>query len=414
MRTINKKKIINDPVYGFINIPDALIFDIIEHPYFQRLRRIQQLGLSHLVYPSAVHSRYSHALGSMYLMGESIQYLRQKGHEITDEESEAAQIAILLHDIGHGPFSHALEYSIVRSVSHEKLSLIFIEALNQYFKGQLSMAISIFKNEYPKHFLHQLVSSQLDVDRLDYLRRDSFFTGVSEGVIGTQRILKMLEIVDGKIVVEEKGIFSIENFLSSRRIMYWQVYLHKTVLVAEHLLMNILKRAKELSKEGESLFASPSLAYFLKDEINEDQFYEHGKALVHFSQLDDYDILGAIKVWAIEAEDHVLQDLSRRLIHRDFFKIEFSDSAFEKGKIKELQKIVMQSFELTKTEAAYYVFSDMTSNHLYSKENGSINILSKDGSVQDISLISEQLSAAKLKRPVTKHFLCYPKEIKNL
>lgn len=411
MRTFNKKKIINDPVYGFINIANDLIFDIIEHPYFQRLRRIEQLGLSHLVYPSAVHSRFSHTIGAMFLMSEAIQYLRQKGHNITDVESEAAQLAILMHDIGHGPFSHALEYSIVKNVSHEKLSLLFMESINKEFNGQLNMAIAIFKDEYPKHFLHQLVSSQLDVDRLDYLRRDSFFTGVSEGVIGTQRILKMLEVVDDKIVVEEKGIYSIENFLHSRRIMYWQVYLHKTVLVAEHLLMNILKRAKEVYKEGEKLYAAPALLYFLDEEADENLFRSDKLALENFSKLDDYDIMGAIKVWAQQSNDFVLKDLSKRLINRKLLKIEFSSQKFKESRIKQLRNEAMTMFGINNHEASYYVFSDHTSNYLYSQESGSIDILSKDNSIKDITKVSEQLNANKLKKPITKYFICYPKEM---
>jgi len=408
MSIINKKKILNDPVYGFINITDEIIFDIIEHPYFQRLRRIKQLGLSHLVYPSAVHSRFSHAIGAMFLMGEALQYLQQKGHEITKEEFEAARIAILLHDIGHGPFSHTLEYSILENISHEKVSLLFMEDLNKEFNGKLDLAIRIFKNEYHKHFIHQLVSSQLDVDRLDYLRRDSFFTGVSEGVIGTQRILKMLEIVNDKIVVERKGIYSIENFLNSRRIMYWQVYLHKTVLGAEHLLMNILKRAKEINK-NESLWATPALKFFLDNEIGEKLFENNNEVIFKYSLLDDYDILSAIKVWAQTANDKVLKDLSTRLINRNFFRIEFSDSEFSSIEVEKHTDRVSRALSLDSIETKYYVFTDKTSNYLYSNEEGSIDILEKDGSVKNIIEISEQLSATKLKKAVTKHFICYPK-----
>jgi len=408
MSIINKKKILNDPVYGFINITDEIIFDIIEHPYFQRLRRIKQLGLSHLVYPSAVHSRFSHALGAMFLMGEALQYLQQKGHDITPEEFEAARIAILLHDIGHGPFSHTLEYSILENISHEKVSLLFMEALNKEFNGKLDLAIKIFKNEYHKHFIHQLVSSQLDVDRLDYLRRDSFFTGVSEGVIGTQRILKMLEIVNDKIVVEKKGIYSIENFLNSRRIMYWQVYLHKTVLGAEHLLMNILKRAKEIHKD-ESLWATPALKFFLDNEIGEKLFEESNEVIYKYSLLDDYDILSAIKVWAQSTNDIILKDLSIRLINRNFFRIEFSDKRFSKLEVKKHTDRISKALKLNSRETAYYVFTDRTSNYLYSNEEGSIDILEKDGSIKNIIEISEQLSATKLKKAVTKHFICYPK-----
>ena len=409
MSIINKKKILNDPVYGFINITDEIIFDIIEHPYFQRLRRIKQLGLSHLVYPSAVHSRFSHALGAMFLMGEALQYLQQKGHEITPEEFEAARIAILLHDIGHGPFSHTLEYSILDNLSHEKVSLIFMEVLNKEFGGKLSLAISIFKDEYHKHFIHQLVSSQLDVDRLDYLRRDSFFTGVSEGVIGTQRILKMLEIVDDKIVVEKKGIYSIENFLNSRRIMYWQVYLHKTVLGAEHLLINILKRAKEVNKY-EDVWATPALKFFLDNEIGESIFKSNDDFLKKYSLLDDYDIYSAIKVWSQQANDRILKDLSRRLINRKFFKIEFSDSKFKISDVTKHKKRIIQELNISEEEANYYVFTDHTSNYLYSNEEGTIDIIEKDGSIKNIGEISEQLSATKLKKTVTRHFLCYPKK----
>lgn len=411
MSIINKKKILNDPIYGLINIADDIIFDIIEHPYFQRLRRIKQLGLSHLVYPSAVHSRFSHAIGTTYLMGEVLQYLRQKGHSISDEEVESARIAVLLHDIGHGPFSHALEYSVVKKVSHEELSLIFMESLNEEFNGRLTTAIAIFKDEYPRHFLHQLVSSQLDVDRLDYLRRDSFFTGVSEGVIGTQRILKMMEIVNDNIVVEKKGIYSIENFLNSRRIMYWQVYLHKAVLMAEHLLMKILKRAKEVHFKNEILFASPALDYFLKNEISKDMFITDSIALNNFALLDDFDILSAIKVWAQNARDKVLQDLSQRLINRRFFKIEFSTTEFSESKIAKKKEDCKKRFNLSDEEVDYYVFTDHTSNHLYSNEGGSIAILSKNGKIKDLAEVSEQLSASKLKKPVTKYFICYPKEI---
>jgi len=411
MSIINKKKIINDPVYGFINITDEIIFDIIEHPYFQRLRRIKQLGLSHLVYPSAVHSRFSHALGAMYLMGEALQYLQQKGHTITTEELKAARIAILLHDIGHGPFSHTLEYSIIKNVSHEQVSLLFMEALNKEFGGKLDMAIAIFKDKYHKHFLHQLVSSQLDVDRLDYLRRDSFFTGVSEGVIGTQRILKMLEVVDDKIVVERKGIYSIENFLNSRRIMYWQVYLHKTVLGAEHLLMNILKRAKEVYNTDNDLWTTPALQFFLKSEIDANSFNNDSKIINKYSLLDDYDILSSIKVWAQYANDVVLKDLSSRLINRNFFRIEFSDKKINISDLTKYRETAMLELNLTKKESDYYVFTDHTSNYLYSDSNGSIDILEKNGVIKNIGEVSEQLSVNKLKKAVTKHFLCYPKNL---
>jgi len=411
MSTQNKKKILNDPVYGFINIPQGIIYEIFEHTYFQRLRRIKQLGMSHLVYPSAVHSRFSHALGATFLMNEALLTIKNKGTDITDDEFQAALIAILLHDIGHGPFSHALEYSIVKDVSHEKISLLFMQKLNEQFDGKLDMAISIFKDEYHKHFLHQLVSSQLDVDRMDYLRRDSFFTGVSEGAIGTQRIIKMLDVVDDNVVVEHKGIYSIESFLHSRRIMYWQVYLHKTVLVAEHLLMNILKRAKEVSKNGENLFATPTLSYFLKNDIDDKVFDEDENALQNFAILDDYDILSSIKIWAYHAQDPVLRDLSQRLINRKFFKIEYSDKEFTATRLKKLQKETKSKLGISDEALDYYVFTDHTSNYMYSNTDGSIDILFKDGKVKDIANVSEQLSVAKLKKPIRKYFICYPKEV---
>ncbi len=406
-----KKKILNDPLYGFINIANKLIYDIFEHTYFQRLRRIKQLGMTHLVYPSAVHSRFSHAIGATHLMHEALNVLRNKNVDISDEEFDSALLAILLHDIGHGPFSHALEYSIVQNVSHEKISILFMEKLNIEFDGKLSMAISIFKGEYHKHFLHQLVSSQLDVDRMDYLLRDSFFTGVTEGVIGTQRIIKMLDVVDDNIVVEHKGIYSIESFLHSRRIMYWQVYLHKTVLVAEHLLMNILKRAKAVSRNGEVLFATPALSYFLNNEVDDNTFDNDDNALSNFALLDDYDILASIKTWANHAKDTVLRDLSQRLINRKFFKIEYSDKEFTASKIKKIEKETLSKLNINEEDMGYYVFTDHTSNYMYSDQDGSINILFKDGKVKDIAQVSEQLSVAKLKKPIRKYFVCYPKEV---
>ena len=404
----NKKKIFNDPVYGFINIPGGIIFDLIEHPYFQRLRRITQLGLSHLVYPSAIHSRFSHVLGAMFLMGEALHTLKQKGNIISIEEHEAALIAILLHDIGHGPFSHALEHSIVESHSHEDLSILFMERLNREFDGKLSMAISIFKNEYPKHFLHQLVSGQLDVDRLDYLRRDSFFTGVSEGVIGTQRIIKMLDIDNDQLVVEAKGVYSIENFLNSRRIMYWQVYLHKTVLSAEFLLMNILKRAKELSVQGATLFASPALRYFIEYPADKQDFSINGDALYHFAELDDNDILTAIKVW-INHEDSVLSKLSYNLINRRLFKVEFSETPFDKELIENAQKQIAEEYKISFEEAAYFIINEKTSNSAYKVNENNINIRFKDGKIKDISEASDNMGVSGISNVITKYFLCRPK-----
>jgi len=404
----NKKKIFNDPVYGFINIPGGLIFDLIEHPYFQRLRRITQLGLSHLVYPSAIHSRFSHVLGAMFLMNEALQTLKQKGSIISDEEKEAALIAILLHDIGHGPFSHALEHSIVDKYSHEELSILFMERLNKEFDGKLSLAISIFKNEYPKHFLHQLVSGQLDVDRLDYLRRDSFFTGVSEGVIGTQRIIKMLDVDNDQLVVEAKGVYSIENFLNSRRIMYWQVYLHKTVLSAEYLMMNILKRAKELSGKGEKLFTSPALGYFMETPTEKQYFSINGNALNYFANLDDNDILTAIKVW-MNHDDIVLSRLSANLINRRLFKVEFSEKPFDKKFIEEAQKQIAKEYGISFEEAAYFIIHEKTSNSAYKVNENNINIRFKDGTIKDVSEASDNMGVSGISNVITKYFLCRPK-----
>ena len=404
----NKKKIFNDPVYGFISIPGGLIFDLIEHPYFQRLRRISQLGLSHLVYPSAIHSRFSHVLGAMFLMNEALNTLSQKGNIISKEEREAALIAILLHDIGHGPFSHALEHSIVQNQSHEELSILFMEKLNIEFDGKLSMAIEIFKNEYPKQFLHQLVSGQLDVDRLDYLRRDSFFTGVSEGVIGTERIIKMLDVDNDQLVVEAKGVYSIENFLNSRRIMYWQVYLHKTVLSAEYLLMNILKRARELSGQGINLFASPSLSYFLKTTSKQQDFSPKGNALNYFADLDDFDIQSAIKVW-MQSDDIVLSRLSKNLINRRLFKVNFSDSPFDTKLISDLQQKIATDYHISIQEASYFIIHDKTSNSAYKVNENNINIRFKDGTIKDIANASDNMGVSGISNVITKYFLCHPK-----
>ena len=404
----NKKKIFNDPLYGFINIPGGLIFDLIEHPYFQRLRRITQLGLTHLVYPSAIHSRFSHALGSMFLMNEALRILRQKGHEITDAEYRAALVAILLHDIGHGPFSHALEHSIVETHTHEQLSVLMMEQLNREFDGKLNLALDIFQDNYPKHFLHQLVSSQLDVDRLDYLRRDSFFTGVSEGVIGTQRIIKMLDVDNDNLVVEAKGIYSIENFLNSRRIMYWQVYLHKTVLSAEYILMNILRRAKELSAAGHKLFASPALKYFLDNTSGEQDFSPEGPGLKNFALLDDFDILSAIKVWQ-QHSDPVLAKLSTALINRRLFRVEFSKNPFDRQKLERIQRQIADDLGISFEEASYFIIHRKTSNSAYKINENNINIRFKDGTIKDIAEASDNMSVSGIANVITKYFLCTPK-----
>ncbi|NVN96318.1 MAG: HD domain-containing protein [Bacteroidetes bacterium] len=407
--TRNKRKILNDPVHGFIGLPNDLIFDIIEHPYFQRLRRIMQLGLTHLVYPGALHTRFSHALGSMHLMMEAIEVLRQKGQVITDEEAIAANTAILLHDIGHGPFSHALEHSLVESMSHEDISEIFMDCLNEAFDGQLTMALDIFKGNYPKKFLHQLVSGQLDVDRLDYLTRDSFFTGVSEGIIGTERIIKMLNVWDGELVVDIKGIYSIEKFLVSRRLMYWQVYLHKTVLSAEQLMIKILKRAKQLSQTNIEVFATPALSIFLKNNYQKKDFIENKSLIEVFSQLDDFDIFSSIKVWQ-RHDDKILSKLSENLVNRNLYKIELQNKPFSKEIISELKEKISRHYNISDEETDFFVFTTDVVNNAYDLKHENINILLKNNVVKDITEASDQLNAAFLDKIVKKYLLCYPKE----
>lgn len=406
----NKRKIFNDPIYGFISIPYDIIFHLVEHPYFQRLRRITQLGLSNLVYPGALHTRFHHALGAMHLMGEAIEIIRSKGHEITDDEAIGVTIAILLHDIGHGPFSHALENTLVNKVHHEDLSLLIMERLNKDFDGQLSLAIEIFTNKYHKKFLHQLVSSQLDMDRLDYLKRDSFYSGVSEGVIGSDRIIKMLEVVNDELVIEEKGIYSIEKFLVARRLMYWQVYLHKAVVSAEFILVNILRRAKELTEKGHQLFASPPLMAFLANHYTLQDFLANQSILDQFTQLDDYDILGAIKVWC-KHEDIVLAALCNAMVNRKLFKTKTSDLPTEPKTKEALVKLAAEYYQVPEDDAAYFVIDVPMSNNAYSLQNESINILEKNGTIKDVSKASDNLNISALSKPVTKYFLCLPKEV---
>lgn len=403
----NKKKIVNDPVYGFITIPHELIYDVIEHPYFQRLRRIKQLGLTHLVYPGALHTRLHHVLGAMHLMDKAISNIRRKGHEITIEEEEAVMLAILLHDIGHGPFSHALEHDIVSHVGHEEISSFFIERLSQAFNGKLDLALRIFKNEYPKKFLHQLVSSQLDMDRMDYLNRDSFYSGVSEGKIGSDRIIEMINVVDGELVVEEKGIYSIEKFIVARRIMYWQVYLHKTVVAAEFMLIHILRRAREIMREGRSLFCNPALEFFMTNTITAADFRDNPEVLEKFSQLDDYDIMGAIKVWQFD-EDRVLSELSKRLVNRQLFKIEVAKEPFSAERIQEIRAAVQTSLSLTKEQAEHFVYSDVLTNNAYNEERENIKVLMKNGDLIELSQASDNLNISALTTPVEKYFLSYP------
>lgn len=404
---MNKKKIVNDPVYGFITIPDELIYDLIQHPWFQRLRRIQQLGMSNLVYPSAVHTRFQHTLGAVHLMGLALDILRNKGIEITDKEKQAACIAILLHDIGHGPFSHALENRLV-PLHHETISNLLMIELNKQFNGSLTMAIEIFNDTYPKHFLHQLVSGQLDVDRLDYLNRDSFFTGVAEGVIGYDRILKMLNVKDGQLAVEQKGIYSIEKFIISRRLMYWQVYLHKTVVAAEQMLVQIVKRAKELSQQNIDVFGSPALQYFLhKKSLDENKYSEW---FPYFAELDDSDLYSAIKVWQHHS-DAILSILCRKLIQRDLFKVEFQKTPFNAEQKAEKRKQVEQALnETPQADISYFLIEDSTSNSAYSKQTGPIYMLQKDGSLYDIAEVSDQLNISVLSEPVVKYYLCWMKK----
>ena len=411
---VNKRKIVNDPVYGFINIPYTILYDLMEHPYFQRLRRIQQLGLTNYVYPGANHTRFQHALGALHLMQQAIAVLRSKEQFISDEEAEAAMIAILLHDIGHGPFSHALENSIVPDISHEKMSLLFMLELNRQFNGRLSLAIEIFQNKYHKKYLNQLVSSQLDVDRLDYLSRDSFFTGVTEGIIGSDRIIKMLTVANDELVVEEKGIYSIEKFLVARRLMYWQVYFHKTVISAENLLVNTLKRVKQLSGRGEQVFSTPYLGFFLKDNldvikyISSENIDERKILLDNFSLLEDNDIMVSAKVWA-EHNDRTLAMLSRNLVTRKLFKIELQYESFPSAVIQAHSDLVLLSLDIDKEDIGYFVFSGEISINTYKTSDEWIKILLKSGDIVDITEASDMLDKTILTKPVVKHFLCYPK-----
>ena len=405
---VNKRKIFNDPVYGFVTIPDELIFDIIEHKYFQRLRRIKQLGLTHLVYPGALHTRFQHSLGAMHLMLKAMGELTFKGHEISSDEVSGAAIAILLHDIGHGPYSHALEQSIVDDVSHEQISKVFMDNLNSEFDGKLSIAIDIFLNNYKKGFLHKLVSGQFDMDRLDYLKRDSFFTGVSEGTVNYERLLSMLNIHDDEIVMEEKGIYSVEKFLMARRLMYWQVYLHKTVLIAEYTIMNVLKRAKELSLQGLDLFATPALSFFLKNKVKIGDFENNPEVLHQFSMLDDYDISASLKVWTNNS-DFILSFLSQSLVNRKLFRIEIQNEPFSADMVDSIRKKVMNKFGLDKSEIDYFVINEKTTNYTYKPGSGNISILQKDGNIVDVIKATDDLNINLLNKPTTKYFLSYPK-----
>lgn len=411
MRNIlNKKKIINDPVYGFISIPTDLVFDLLEHPYVQRLRYIKQLGMTHLVYPGALHTRFHHALGAMHLMSTAIETLCSKGIDITKDEQEALIIAILLHDIGHGPFSHALEHTIVDGISHEDVSMLLMDKLNIQFNGKLTTAINIFNGTYPKRFLHELVSSQLDMDRLDYLNRDSFFTGVSEGVISSDRIIKMLNVKDDHIVVEVKGIYSIEKFLIARRLMYWQVYLHKTVIAAEYMLVKILKRSRQLTLAGKDLFATPALNHFLKTSVSKEAFINEGHHIETFTKLDDTDILSAVKVWA-DDDDYVLSRLCRDFVHRQLYHVDITNEAPDRQFINRLIDKAALKYGITKEDAEYFAFDDTIVNNAYKAGDGYIRILMKDGSVQDITAASDNSNLSALAKTVKKYILCYSKDL---
>ena len=402
-----KLKIINDPIYGFIQIPFESVFRLIEHPFFQRLRRIRQLGLTHLVYPGAHHTRFHHAMGSMHLMTEAIEVLRRKGHIIHDEEEEAVTIAILLHDIGHGPFSHALENSLVSSTTHEELSDLFMERLNDDLNNTLTLAIRIFRNQYSKKFLHQLVSGQLDMDRLDYLNRDSFFTGVSEGVISSDRIIKMLDIHNDELAIEAKGIYSIENFIVARRLMYWQVYLHKTVVSAENLLIHILRRAKELLQNKIDLFATPSVKNFLSNNYTRQDFIKDRNLLDLFAALDDSDISASVKVWSTHS-DKILSDLCTRLVNRKLFKIILQDKPFESKFVSDIREKVKKLSGVSDADTSYYLFQGMLVNNAYNSDLDKINILFRDGSVCDITEAADTLNIKILSKPVEKYYLCFP------
>jgi uncharacterized protein len=403
-----KRKIINDPLYGFITIADNLIFDIIEHPFFQRLRRIEQLGMASMVYPGALHTRFQHAIGAMHLMGQAIETLRSKGFQISPEEAQGATIAILLHDIGHGPFSHALEHHIVHGISHEEITLMFLKSLNIKFDNKLELAIAIFENSYPRKFLHQLVSGQLDMDRLDYLMRDSFYTGVSEGVISTDRILKMLTVADDELAVELKGIYSIEKFIVARRLMYWQVYYHKTVLAVEYMLISILNRARALATEGKKLPASKALKFFLGQQIGLEQFKATPSILSNFAALDDYDIYSAIKEWSSHP-DQILSSLCDSLLNRKLFRVVISTTPFPVEKTIKIQNKINEKLKIIGHDYSYFTGQGEISNSAYDPNNDRITIIDKTGQRWDISGLSEQLNIAIYNKTVSKYFIYFPK-----
>jgi len=412
----NKRKIINDPVYGFISIPGDLIYDIIEHPWFQRLRNIKQLGLTSFVYPGANHCRFQHCLGAMHLMDTALQTLKSKDVKISRPEEEATMIAILLHDIGHGPFSHALEASIITGITHEDLSLLLMQKLNETFNGRLDLAIEIFTGSYGRKFFHELIAGQMDMDRLDYLRRDSFFTGVIEGSVGSDRIIRMLNVVNDMLVMDEKGIYSLEKFLIARRLMYWQVYMHKTVLSSESLLVNVLKRAKELAIRGIDLFATPALRFFLYNNIGPEDLgpaglFTPGLIAANFTRLDDTDILASAKYWA-DHTDPVLSDLSGRLVSRNLLSVELQNDPFPESRLNELRERAIKLMKINPELIDYYVYTNSISNLTYTPDSPEVRILLKNGTIADITEVSDMFEHRLLSERVTKYFLCYPKEIR--
>jgi uncharacterized protein len=402
----NKLKIINDPIYGFITIPSSIIFELIEHRYFQRLRRISQMGMSYLVYPGAHHTRFQHAIGAMHLMQKAVQTLIFKGVKISAEESEALYIAILLHDIGHGPFSHAMEHSIVEGIDHESISLLFMSELNKEFNNRLTLAIQIFSDNYHRNFFYQLISGQLDMDRLDYLKRDSFFTGVSEGSINSERLISMLNVVADKLVVEEKGIYSVEKFIIARRLMYWQVYLHKTSLVAEQLLTRLLKRAKYLVTNGVDINASKHLSFFLNCSITKKSI--NSEILDEFANLDDNDIISAMKSWQYE-DDFVLSNISKMLLNRELLKIEIQIEEFDREYLSESKQKLIARYSITDEEASYFVFKGQITNQAYSMKKETIDLYTKKGKTIDVANASDHFNLKALSKKVVKNYMCYPK-----
>ena len=403
---MNDVKIINDPVFGFIKIPKGLLYNIVEHPLFQRLNRINQLGLASVVYPGARHTRFQHSLGAFHLMSEAILNLQQKGIFIFESEAEAVEAAILMHDIGHGPFSHVLENTLIHGISHEDISLLMMEEINRSLNGQLNLSISIFKGEYPKNFLHQLISSQLDMDRLDYLRRDSFYTGVTEGNIGSARIIKMLNVIDDSLVVEQKGIYSLENYLTTRRLMYWQVYLHRTCVAYEKVLVNMLNRAKYLVRQGHDVFATPALHYFLENDVDAEWFNTHPEALKNYENLDDSDIWSAMKAWKYDS-DKILSTLATDMLDRKIFKVEVHEEPIPQERLDELQQMIAEKMAIPLEDAHYMMSLNTIQKDMYNVDDDSIAILYKNGEIRDISEASELLNVQLLSKKIRKYYLCY-------